>query len=113
MTGKGSPSWLLVELTFLVALVGGAVAYWRSLPLQVALQADQRTVEARRGPIRVWTVDVVAACEAQGGVIGDPVIEPRVRHLEVDGARASFIYGKHSYGWVDLGSGEVSYWGSD
>ena len=109
---RGSRSWLLVELTCLVACVGGAVGYWRTLPIQVALQPDQRTVEARRGPIRLWSVDVVAACEAQGGTVCDG-IDPRVRHFAIDGAEASFVYGKHSYGLIDVESGEVSYWGSD
>lgn len=108
---KSSGSWLLAELTCLVALVGGA-GYWRSLPVQVAVQEDQRTVEARRGPIRLWAVDVVAACAAQGGTVCDG-IDPRVRQVWIEDARAWFLFGKHSCGWVDVGSGEVSYWGSD
>ena len=47
-----------------------------------------------------------------GGTVCDG-IDPRVRHFAIDGAEASFVYGKHSYGLIDVESGEVSYWGSD
>lgn len=107
--------WMWTITLSLIALLaaGSLFLWWRTLPISVSLMPDQRSVTARRGPVRIWTVDVVAACEAQGGAIRDPVVEPRVRELKVEGDVGWFVYGKHSFGSIDVLTGAVSYWGSD